>query len=213
MNTEQKYRPKSIGEFVFPNDDVERKIRRYTTGKATRPLILHGPHGVGKSLLAEIIPKELEGRNVKIDYIRAEDLDSNVKVRHAFTRTKQFDRFFKPEDQDRNYTIVEEVNFDPRAKGALRTSLDDMEGRDLFIFTTNELEKLDSGLRSRAEMIEVSPVSPERFLGRAQTILKKEGILLDDSIVLEALDAVYSNDHDNRAYYKMIDEIIDAAGA
>ena len=212
MHSEHKYRPQSIGDFVFPSEEVERKVRRYTTGKATRPLILHGPHGVGKSLLAEIIPKELEGPNVKIDYIRAEDLDSNSKVRQAFTRTKQFDRFFKPEDQERNYTVVEEVNFDPRAKGALRTSLDDMEGRDLFIFTTNELEKLDPGLRSRAEMIEVRPVSPERFLRLAQTILRKEGILLEDSIVLDALQAVYSNDHDNRAYYKMIDEIIDAAG-
>jgi DNA polymerase III delta prime subunit len=213
MHSEHKYRPQSIGDFVFPSDEVERKVRRYTTGKASRPLILHGPHGVGKSLLAEIIPKELEGQNVIVDYIRAEDLDSNVKVRQAFTRTKQFDRFFKPEGQERNYIVVEEVNFDPRAKGALRTSLDDMEGRDLFIFTTNELEKLDPGVRSRAELIDVSPVSPDRFLRRAQTILNKEGVLLEDSIVLEALEAVHSNDHDNRAYYKMIDEIIDAAGA
>jgi len=211
MNSQYKYRPQSIGDFVFADDEIERKIRRYVEGKSTRPLILHGSHGTGKSVLAEIIPKELDGANVKIDYIRAEDLDSNVKVRNAFTRTKQFDRFFKPEGQERNYTVVEEVNLDPRAKGALRTSLDDMEGRDLFIFTTNELEKIDPGLRSRAEMIEVCPVPPDRFLKRAQAILKSEGVALEDAIVMEALEAVYSNGPDNRAYYKVIDEIIDAA--
>jgi hypothetical protein len=32
MHSEHKYRPHSIGDFVFPSEEVERKVRRYTTG-------------------------------------------------------------------------------------------------------------------------------------------------------------------------------------
>jgi len=211
MNSQHKYRPQTINEYVFANDAIERKIKRYTDGKTNRPLILHGTYGTGKTVLAEIIPKELDGQNVKIDHISAEELNSTAEVRKLFNRNKQFDKLFAPEGQSRNYIVVDEVNSDPRAKGALRTSLDDMEGRDLIIFTTNEIDKIDPGLLSRAEVIEVLPVPPERFLPRAQGILRSEGVDLDDAIVRELLEAVYNSDHDNRSYYKAIDEIIDAA--
>ena len=211
MNSQHKYRPQSINEYVFANDAIERKIKRYTDGKTNRPLILHGTYGTGKTVLAEIIPKELDGQNVKVDHINAEEFNNTAEVRKLFNRNKQFDKLFVPEGQSRNYIVVDEVNCDPRAKGALRTSLDVMEGRDLVIFTTNEIDKIDPGLLSRAEVIEVLPVPPERFLPRAQDILRSEGVNLDDAFVRELLEAVYSSDHDNRSYYKVIDEIIDAA--
>ena len=92
----------------------------------------------------------------------------------------------------------------------MRESLDEMAGRDLIIFTTNELDKLDVGLLSRAEVVEVPPVSPETFLKKAQEILKSEGVNLDDKSVLEVLESVYQIKSDNRSYYKALDEIIEA---
>jgi replication-associated recombination protein RarA len=210
MNTQHKYRPKNISEFVFANAQVERQVKRYVTGKTVRPLVLYGPNGTGKSTLADLIPKELEGKQVMVNKVKAEDLNSNAEVRKIFTRSKQFDKMFAPEGQSRNYTVIEEVNFDPRAKGAMRESLDEMEGRDLIIFTTNELDKLDPGLLSRAEIVEVPPATAEQFLPRAQDILKAEGVNLDDASVLEVLESVYEVHPDNRSYYKALDEIIEA---
>jgi hypothetical protein len=83
-----------------------------------------------------------------------------------------------------------------------------MEGRDLAIFTTNELDKLDEGLLSRAEVLEVPPATADRFLPHAQKILSAEGVELDDGSVLEVLESVYDLHRDNRAYYKALDEII-----
>lgn len=210
MNTQHKYRPKNISEFVFANEQVARKVKRYAQGKTVRPLVMYGPNGTGKSTLAELIPQALEGEQVKVNKVKAEDLNSNAEVRKIFTRSKQFDKLFTPEGQSRNYTVIEEVNFDPKAKGAMRESLDEMEGRDLIIFTTNELDKLDLGLLSRAELVEIPPVSAERFLPRAQEILKAEGVNLGDSSVLEVLESVYEVHADNRSYYKAFDEIIEA---
>ena len=210
MDTENKYRAKNISEFVFANEEVQRQVTRYAKGKTLRPLVMYGPNGTGKSTLADLIPKALDGEQVKVTRIKAEDLNSNAEVRKLFTRSKQFDKMFKPEGQNRNYTVVEEVNFDPKAKGALRESLDEMAGRDLIVFTTNEVDKLDPGLLSRAEVVEVPPVDPETFLRKAQEILKSEGVTLDDKSVLEVLESVYQIKSDNRNYYKALDEIIEA---
>lgn len=210
MDSQYKYRAKNISEFVFANEEVQRQVIRYSKGKTLRPLVLYGPNGTGKSTLADLIPKALDGDQVKVTKIKAEDLNSNFEVRNLFTRSKQFDKMFKPEGQNRNYTVVEEVNFDPKAKGAMRESLDEMEGRDLIIFTTNEIDKLDAGLLSRAEVVEIPPVTPETFLKKAQEILKSESVDLDDKSVLEVLESVYQIKPDNRNYYKALDEIIEA---
>ena len=210
MNSQHKYRPQTVDDFVFATDRLERQIRRYAAGKTTRPLVLHGSNGTGKSTLADLIPKAIDGPDVKVTKVKAEDLNSNAEVRKIFTRSKQFDRLFTPEGQSRNYTVVEEANFDPKAKGALRDSLDEMEGRDLAIFTSNELDKLDEGLLSRAEVVEVPPAPASRFLPHAQKILRAEGVVLDDAIVAEILESVYDEKGDNRAYYKALDEVIEA---
>jgi hypothetical protein len=80
-------------------------------------------------------------------------------------------------------TIVDEVNFDPRAKAAIRTCMDDMQGRDLTIITTNEVEQIDRGIRSRAEIVTVPIVTPDVFVPYAQKILIAEGVVIDDALV------------------------------
>jgi replication-associated recombination protein RarA len=213
MNTNYKYRPKTIDEFVFATPKLEAKIKRYTQGRSMLPLVLHGEYGTGKSLLADLIPKAIDGAEVSVNYINAEELNNANDVRKKFLRSVHFDKLFSTNGQKNNYTIVEEVNFDPKAKGALRVCLDDMADRELFIFTTNEVDKIDKGLLSRAEVVEVLPVPPDRFFPRAQYILRGEGVDLDDSVLRDVLDAVYKNDCDNRAYYKALDEIIEACNS
>ena len=210
MNTNYKYRPKTIDEFVFATPKLETQIKRYASSKTILPLVLHGEYGTGKSLLAELIPKAIDGDAVSINYVNAEELNNAKEVREKFFRQPLFDKLFSENEQKNSYTVVEEVNFDPKAKGALRVCLDGMAQRELFIFTTNEVEKIDRGLLSRAEVVEVLPAPPDRFFNRAQHILRSEGVDLDDSVLRDVLDTVYENDYDNRAYYRALDEIIEA---
>ncbi len=55
VDTEIKYRPKTIGEFVFATQELQEIVNAYCTGTVTRPLILSGKNGTGKSLLAELL--------------------------------------------------------------------------------------------------------------------------------------------------------------
>jgi len=210
MNTNYKYRPSTIDEFVFATPKLEAQIRRYAEGKSLLPLVLYGNYGTGKSLLAELIPKAIDGEEVFVSRVNAEELNNAKDVREKFFRSAQFDKLFSTNGQKNNYTVIEEVNFDPKAKGALRVCLDGMAERELFIFTTNEVEKIDKGLLSRSQVVEVLPAPPDRFFPRAQHILRREGVDLDDSVLRDVLETVYENDYDNRAYYRALDEIIEA---
>lgn len=211
MNTAHKYGPTSVDEFLYCDEHLERTVRRYVTGKTILPLILYGRHGTGKSCLAELIPKSIDGDDVSINWVNAEDLNNSAEVRKQFLRSGVFDKFFPLKDQSKYYTVIEEVNFESKAKGVLRVCIDRMGSIDLMIFTTNEIEKIDKGLISRAEVVEVLPLKPEQFLPRAREILASEGVSYKDSELIEVLESVYELHSDNREYYKALDIIIDAA--
>lgn len=208
VDTEIKYRPKTIADFVFPTQCVKDVVDAYCTGGVTRPLILCGKNGTGKSLLASLIPCAIEGRTAQVNRVQATDLNSNKEVNAKFSRNKQFDVLFTTDGQRYNYNVIEEVNFDPSARDAFRVALDNFRGTDLTIITTNQIDKMDVGIKSRCEVVEVPPLSPEAFLPRAEQILAAEGVEFEHDALLAVLQAAYDVDPDNRKYYKKLDELL-----
>lgn len=208
VDTELKYRPQTLSDFVYPNKEVREVAAAYGSGAVTRPLILSGSNGTGKSLLADLIPQQIEGFKPYVNRVRSCDLNSSKEVYSQFSRDKQFDRLFTVKNQRFNYNVIEEVNFDPKAKDAFRVVLDDFRGIDLTIITTNEIAKIDVGVRSRCEVLHVPSCEPHIFFPRAKAIIEAEDYNVDDDSLMAALDAVYDAKPDNRRYYQTIDEII-----
>ncbi len=208
VDTEKKYSPRSLADFVYPNKHVEEVAKASGTGEITRPLILSGTNGTGKSLLSELIPQQIEGFEPQVNRVRSCDLNSSKEIYSQFTRNKQFDKLFKPNNQRFSYNIIEEVNFDTKARDAFRVVLDEYRGVDMTIMTTNEIGKIDVGVRSRCEVLHVPPCEPHVFFPRAKAIIEAEGYSIDDDSLMAAMDAVYDAKVDNRRYYQTIDEIL-----
>lgn len=208
MNTRIKYKPQSLNEFVFPNETVRTDIMQYVNGACIEPLILHGTFGSGKTLLSELIPKAIDGENVQVANIRAETLNNSAETRKALRRDVIFDSLFSTNDQQRNYTIVQELNNEVKACNAVRQCMDELLGREQFIFTTNKLHNIDPGIRSRCREVELVTAPPDRFLARAKQILAAEGTYVPEDKLLSALELLYANENDNRAYYRALDTMI-----
>lgn len=209
MNTNIKYRPKSIDELIFADSQTEAIVKKYSSGQTTRPLILYGPYGSGKSLISELIPKAIDGPAVSVEKHRAQDIASPEKLSKTIRSKTQFEKFFKPAYQSRFHTLFDDWNGEVKMDHqSIREAIDDIVDGNMIIFTTNELEKMDPGIRSRAEQVFVDTLKPEQFFTRSKDILQKEGVMIDDAALLSALQATYNRYRDNRKYYETLDNII-----
>ena len=208
FNTEAKYSPKNLEDFVFPSNDVKRTVTAYASGEVTRPLILSGRNGTGKSLLARLIPKAIEKReDVVVSEIKAYQLSSDKDVDEMFTRNKMFDSLFTVNEQRYSYYIVEEMNGCIKGRNSFRVVLDKFMGIDLTIITTNEVAQIDKGIRSRCEVLEVPACPPAVFFPHAKKIMENENIDISDVALMSTLEATYSMTPDNRGYYKVLDSL------
>lgn len=206
IDTERKYSPAFIGDLIFPNAHVKSVITAYASGEVRRPLILCGRNGTGKSLIAKLLPKAIEGmEEVQVTHVKAHKLNSDSEVDELFSRNKIFDLFFTVNGQRYTYNVIEEMNSCIKGRNAFRIALDKYMGTDLTIITTNEIAQIDKGIRSRCEVLEVPACTPVVFFSHAKRIMEKEGIGIKDNALLAALEASYDIAPDNRGYYKVLD--------
>jgi DNA polymerase III delta prime subunit len=209
MSTEIKYRPRNLDEIVYPDKNVKEVVEMYASGYGVKPLILHGPNGTGKSLLAELIPKAIDGRDVKVDKVFADDLRNRASVQKALKRTALFDDLMTVEGQSNNYTILDECILDGSVhRDSLQYVMDEMLGRSLIIVTTNHLNQFLPGVLSRSFELYVPPLKPDAFLPRAKYILNSEGIETDEAALLNLLVRKYEIKPDNRRYFEALDMLI-----
>ena len=208
INTAKKYSPKSLDEFIFPNEEARELITAYASGEMERPLILYGSSGTGKSLLQRLIPNAIENREVSVRKVKCADLQCAADVHDLYGRNKHFNRNFTFNGQRFNYIIIEEfLMTNKKIVDALKIELDDTLGTDLTIISTNRFEEIDTGIVSRCELLKLMPCDPNTFFLHAKKMFDFEGIKLDDKILKNCLSATYTLHKDNRKYYSAIDSI------
>jgi len=208
VNTRNKYTPQTLQEFVFSNEKTRELVNAYASGELESPLILHGVSGGGKSLLQTLIPNAIEGRQASVQVIKCADLKTADDIHDLYGRNKQFNRAFTVNDQRYNYIIIEEFLLtNRRLIDAMKIELDKTLGTDLTIMSTNRFDKVDGGIVSRSEDIEIHPCKPHIFFPHAKKMFESEGIEIDDAHLLKCLEVTHSMKADNRKYYSAIDAI------
>jgi DNA polymerase III delta prime subunit len=206
VNTQKKYTPKSLDEFVFSNEETKELATAYASGEIERPLILHGVSGGGKSLLQTLIPNAIEGRVASVQVVKCADLKTADDIHNLYGRNKQFNHLFTCEGQRFNYIIIEEfLMTSAKLVDAMKFELDKTLGTDLTIISTNRFSKIDDGIVSRSEELEIHPCEPHVFFPHAKKMFELEGVEIDDAHLLKCLEVTYMKGADNRKYYSMID--------
>ena len=208
VNTQKKYSPQSLREFVFPNDETLDLATAYASSQIDRPLILHGVSGGGKSLLQTLIPNAIEGRVASVQIVKCADLKTADDIHDLYGRNKQFNRMFTVDGQRFNYIIIEEfLMTSVKLVDAMKIELDKTLGTDLTIISTNRFSKIDVGIVSRSEEIEIHPCEPHVFFPHAKKMFELEGVEMDDSYLMKCLEVTYALNPDNRKYYSAIDKL------
>jgi hypothetical protein len=123
-----------------------------------------------------------------------------------------FNKNFSINDQKFNYVIIEEFLMTKTAMSdAMKIELDDTLGTDLTILSTNRLEEVDVGLKSRCEAMHVPPCAPQLFLPYAKKILDSVSVEYDANVLFDGLKQVFKTYADNRKYYQWLDRVIRAS--
>ncbi len=177
-----RHQPRSLSDFVFEELTTENVLRQYASNQRDGNIILHGPHGAGKSSLARIILTARGGSN--------RPLVSNCRIGyHARTLNEQtFERILcgtwnlQLSGSQLPYCVIAEVD---QLNGAfqekLRAFMDQYSSIGCFIMTTNHLHLLDHGIADRSRVLEIPAVKPHLWRTRGKAILKAEGIDCTDA--------------------------------
>jgi len=202
-----KYRPQTLSEFVYPNEETKELVEAYASGEVKSSLILHGASGCGKSLLQELIPNAIEKSNANLQRVLCADIQTAKDVHELYGKNKKFDNLFKDNDHF-NYIIIEEFLItSQRISDAFKIELDKRKGVDLTIISTNYFEKVDKGIVSRSKELELVACEPKQFFPHAKRIFDSEGVHIEDSLLMKCLEVTYTLNQDNRKYYDAIDAL------
>jgi replication-associated recombination protein RarA len=209
INSERKYSPKNLNDFIFPDQESKELIMAYASGEIDKPLLLWGGSGTGKSTLQKLLPDAIEGCSARVNKILCSDLITPNDVRKSYKLIeKSFDKSFRMNGQKFNYFIIEEFYIkNNRLNDALKIELDLSIGTDITILSTNRIEAVDEGIISRCEVLEMKPCEPAVFFDHAMRIFHNENKKIDDQYLMNCLQAVYALNADNRKYYSALDSV------
>lgn len=178
-------KPTRIRDFV---PDSERDVRRLEMlasnemvfpSPAKKAIILHGRYGTGKTELARLLPQLLEENRVdpqlrgKIREMTYRDLatfvscqsnNSSSTIHQAMPTSHSFNY------SGLHYVILDEVdNIRSDFQKSMKSFIT-VHSHVIFIMTTNHIEDVDEGLKSRSHLISFENPSQELWMTRLQEI-------------------------------------------
>lgn len=143
----EKYRPRTINEYVFQNPQHKVIVTRMIAEKSIPHILLSGSAGSGKTTLAQILIHEMELEDTDVLTINASD-DRGIDM---FRDTiKSFATSFAMG----NFKIVhleEADQLTPSAQMALKRFMEEVSDYVRFILTCNHVNKIIEPLRSRCQ--------------------------------------------------------------
>lgn len=188
-------KPKCLRDFVPDSDRdlqfLERIVSTQVTfpNPAKRAILLHGAYGSGKTELARLLPKLIEAS-------RVHDFDDKAFFETFYscstTGGSQIAQAAMPTAVSFNksrchYVILDEVdNLRMDAQKNMKSFITEHD-HVIYIMTTNHLDKVDAGLRSRSHLISFERPSRELWMARCQSILRGFNTPIDERFLKDLL--------------------------
>ena len=178
----EKYRPKTISEYVFTDSSQRNQVKSWIKDKSIPHLLFSGSAGTGKTTLAKILINELEIQEYDVMYAngskdarKVEWIDSLIN----FCQTMPFGT--------QKIVLIDEADYmNPNSvQPALRNLMEDYSHTVRFILTCNYPHKIMPALHSRTQGFHINKTDHTEFTARIATILVTEGIEFD----LDTLDS------------------------
>lgn len=183
----EKYRPKTLADYVFHDDSMKNAVDKMVSDKSIPHLLLSGVQGSGKSTLSLVLMNELGIDPMDVLTINASDENDVDTMR---TKIKSFISTYAMGP----FKVVrlEEADYlSPNAQGALRGMMLDYVDVARFILTCNYENKIIPPIKSRIQHFRFAKPNRDDILVYALTVLASERVKCTEDLVLKYIAVGY----------------------
>jgi len=186
----RKYRSADFDEVVGQQHVVKTLTNAIKNGKHSHAYLLTGPRGVGKTTIARIIAKQLNGlkKDDSLDsYLDIIEIDGASNRGIDEIRSLREKVQVAPAKLSYKIYIIDEVHMlTKEAFNALLKTLEEPPAHVVFIFATTEVHKLPDTIISRTQRFDFKPIGRSDMVLHLRFIADSESIKITD----DALDLV-----------------------
>lgn len=183
----EKYRPRTVNEYVFKNQSHKRQVENWVTDKSIPHLLFAGSAGTGKTTLARVLINELGVQDADVSFINASRTNSVDDVRLKITNFSETMPW-----GDFKVVLLDEADYlSHNAQAALRGVMEQYHSSVRFILTCNYSNKIIPALQSRCQVITIQSQDQNEFTARCAEILITEGVKFDLDLLDTFVKASY----------------------
>lgn len=177
----EKFKPSKLDDVVFGNPVARSKLENIISGSLPFPafgkccILLYGVWGTGKTTLAKMIPDLMEqARGGEESGYSFHECGMGGDGASTVQKICNQSKLVSFTHSGLHYFVLDEVdNWTPRSQQTLKAAMN--YKHTVFIMTTNYIEQIDAGIKSRAYLIQMDAAPPAAWVPVVTRVIQASG--------------------------------------